>query len=265
MMTLSFRRSPITRGALTIKGIGADRVARLELRGETVAYAELDVVTRPMQPIRHQDHFGTPGQLFGSEFTYQAAPTQPLVGTVRDAATGAPLANVSIESRMLAGAPHAEEGAVRTQTDSQGHYRLVGLQKGNGEGRSGRNVIAVVPNDEQPYFMLTRVRVPKTPGLAPATLDFKLTRGLWITGRAIDRETGKPVPCAVVYAPFLSNPLAANLPEFKQQGGNIADMTRHLARPDGTFRLVGLPGRGLVAAKSIARSYRVGAGTKSTE
>jgi beta-lactamase regulating signal transducer with metallopeptidase domain len=244
-------------GHFTIKGIGADRVARLELRGEAIAYTELDVVTRAIRPIsHHNDPFSASGQLFGSEFTYQAAPTQPLVGTVRDAASGAPLAGVRIESRHLAGVPRAEVGALRTQTDGEGRYRLIGLPKANGGGRDLENAIAVVPNDEQPYFMLRRVRVPEAPGLTPATLDFKLTRGLWITGRAVDKATGKPVPCSLMYAPFLSNPLAANLPEFKRQGGNISDLTRNLARPDGTFRIVGLPGRGLVTAKAIGRSYR---------
>jgi beta-lactamase regulating signal transducer with metallopeptidase domain/protocatechuate 3,4-dioxygenase beta subunit len=248
-------------GHFTIKGIGADRVARLELRGETIAYAEVDVVNRAIEPIRYQNPLDVSGRLFGSEFTYQAAPTQPLVGTVRDAASGAPLAGVSIESRRLAGVPGAEDGAVRTQTDAQGRYRLVGLQKGNGDGSNDRNLISVIPNDEQPYFMLNQVRVPKVPGLAPVTLDFKLTRGLWITGRATDKVTGKPVPCRLIYAPFLSNPLAANLPEFKKgAGGHGSDLTRYMARPDGTFRLVGLPGRGLVAAKSMGRLYSLSGG-----
>jgi hypothetical protein len=251
------------KGRFTIKGFGADRVVRLELRGETIAYAQVDVVTRSIQPLtHHHDPSSASGQLFGSDFTYQAAPTQPLVGTVRDAASGAPLAGVSIESRHLAGVPRAEVGALRTQTDAQGRYCLVGMQRGNGGGYDGANFIAVIPNDEQPYFMLRSVRVPTAPGLAPATLDLKLTRGLWITGRAIDKETGEPVPCYLMYAPFLSNPLAVNLPEFKRLAGNIIDQTRYIARTDGTFRLVGLPGRGLVTAKSLGGSYRLGAGAK---
>ena len=92
-------------GRFTVKGIGADHMARLELRGETIAYAEIDVVNHAIEPIRYQNRFDVAGRLFGSDFTYQAAPTQPLMGTVRDAASGAPLAGVSIESRRLAGAP----------------------------------------------------------------------------------------------------------------------------------------------------------------
>jgi hypothetical protein len=38
-----------------------------------------------------------------------------------------------------------------------------------------------------------------------------------------------------------------------------------MPRPDGTFRLVGLPGRGLVAARAVGRSYRVGAAASKIE
>ena len=180
-------------GRFTFRGVGADRVARIELRGETIAYSELDVVTRAIPPTLRKDVFGATGEVFGADFTYQAAPTRPIVGTVRDAASGAPLAGVSIESRRLAGAPRAPVGILRTVTDAQGKYRLVGMAKGNGRGRDEDNAIAVVPNDDQPYFMLNWFKVPDPPGLSPTTLDFKLTRGVWVTGRVTDNATGAPV------------------------------------------------------------------------
>jgi len=250
-----------------LTGIGADHLARLELRGDTIAYAALEVVAHSIQPVTLKDRFGETSRLLGADFTFQVAPTRPIVGTVRDAASGAPLAGVSIESKHLAGVslPPALAGVVRTVTDAQGRYRLIGMPKGKGGGRDDENVIAVLPNDDQPYFALDRVKVPETPGLAPTTLDFKLTRGLWITGRATDKATGEPVPCFLTYAPFLSNPFAADLPEFKNARGSMRDMTRNMARPDGTFRLVGLPGRGLVAARALRRSYRVGAAASKIE
>ncbi len=156
-------------------------------------------------------------------------------------------------------------GAVRTVTDGEGKYRLIGMPKGKGGGRNDENVIAVVPNDDQPYFVQHRVKVPETAGLGPATLDFKLTRGLWISGRAIDKVTGEPVRCSLTYAPFLSNSFAADLPEFKEARGFTRDVTRNMPRPDGTFRLLGLPGRGVVAAKTLGRSYRVGAAASKIE
>jgi beta-lactamase regulating signal transducer with metallopeptidase domain/protocatechuate 3,4-dioxygenase beta subunit len=247
-------------GRFTLTGIGADRAVRLGLWGETIAYAELDVVTRAIPRLPQNGPFAASGELYGSEFTYQAAPTQPVVGTVRDASSGAPLAGVTIESRSVAGVPRALDGILRTVTDAQGNYRLLGMPKGNG-GSDQANAIGVLPNEEQPYFMLNRVRVPETAGLNPTRLDFKLTRGVWVTGRLTERVTGAPyVPSRLEYIPSASNALAAKLPEFKRQGGSIWDLTRHMVRADGTFRLVALPGRGLVAAWAIGRPYRIGVG-----
>jgi protocatechuate 3,4-dioxygenase beta subunit len=247
-------------GRFTLTGIGADRVAGFELRGDTIAYALLNVVARAIKPVTIKNRFGEANGLFGADFTYEAAPTRPIVGTVRDAATGAPLAGVSIVSKQIAGLPRALEGIVRTVTDAQGRYRLVGMPQAKGSGRNDENAIAVVPNDDQPYFVLNWVEVPETPGLAPTTLDFKLTRGLWITGRVTDKTAGKPVPARLNYSPFLSNPFAANLPEFKGDRPRDRDMLRAMLRPDGSYRLVGLPGRGLVTAKALGRTFRVEAG-----
>ena len=41
-------------GRFTLTGIGADRLARLELRGDMIAYAALDVVAHSIQPVTLQ-------------------------------------------------------------------------------------------------------------------------------------------------------------------------------------------------------------------
>jgi beta-lactamase regulating signal transducer with metallopeptidase domain/protocatechuate 3,4-dioxygenase beta subunit len=257
------QRQPVTDadGRFTLTGVGADRVVRLGLHGETIAYAELDVVTRAIPRMPRRDPLGASGELYGSDFTYQAAPTQPVVGTVCDASSGAPLAGVIIESRSIAGVRQALSGILRTVTDAQGKYRLVGLPKGNGSDSDQVNVIGVLPNEDQSYFMLNSVNVPETAGLGPVRLDFKLTRGVWITGHVTDKATGKAaVPTRLAYIPSQTNSLASRIPEFKRKSFSIWDLDRTLARRDGTYRLVGLQGRGLVAAWAVNRSYRVGAG-----
>jgi beta-lactamase regulating signal transducer with metallopeptidase domain/protocatechuate 3,4-dioxygenase beta subunit len=250
-----------TNGRFSLDGIGTDRVARLELRGESIAYAEIDVVTRPIQPITRKDEGRqATRQLFGSDFTYQAAPTRPIVGTVRDATTGAPLAGVSIQSRHLSGAPTALEGVLETKTDAQGRYRLVGMGKGHGSEPNDESAIAVVPNEDQPYLGLIHRPVPESAGLDAITLDFRLTRGLWITGRVIDKSTGAPVTASMLYSPSQSNPFVANLPEIKRTGRSSFDNTHNMTQPDGTYRLVGFPGPGLVSAHAYGRTYRLDAG-----
>lgn len=249
-------------GRFLLRGIGRERIARVELRGETMAYAQFEVVTRKIEPITFKSERDPPDQVFGSDFLYQASATRPVVGTVRDAATGKPLAGVRIESQRLAGIVTNPHDVLSTQTDARGAYRLVGFPNGTGNGWANENILTVRPNDEQPYF-LHHVEVPDAPGNGPVTLDFNLTRGLWITGQVTDKVSGKPVPANVTYFPFLANSFAVKAPDFKNRfvTGVIYNINdTHLTRPDGTFRIVGLPGPGIVAVTALNQSYRKGVG-----
>ena len=106
-------------GRFLLRGIGRERIARVELRGETMAYAQFDVVTRKIEPITFKSERDPPDQVFGSDFSYQVSATRPVVGTVRDAATGKPLAGVRIESQRLAGIMANPHDVLATQTDAR--------------------------------------------------------------------------------------------------------------------------------------------------
>ncbi len=232
-------------------------VANLELRGDTVAYKSLTVATRAMSPLT-QEHLESDtdrSQVFGKDFTFEAFPSQPIVGTVRDAATGQPLAGVGIESWLLAGTKIGGIRVLRAETDQKGNYRLVGMPRGTG------NRVLVLPNDDQPYFM-RQLTVPPAPATGSATLDIELHRGLWIIGRVTDRVTGDPVLASVHYLPFRSNTDASRIPEFDVNRSVGGDQHRYRTRPDGTFRMPGMPGRAIVGAQAILATYRRGFGTK---
>ena len=62
------------------------------------------------------------------------------------------------------------------------------------------------------------------------------------------------------YSPSRRNPFVANLAEVKRTSFSIFDLTNDMTQPDGTFRLVGFPGPGLVSAKAYGRIYRMGVG-----
>ncbi len=86
-------------GRFVVRGIGPERMVRLQVSGETIASAQFDVVTRSIKsiaPVGGPD--GIP-QIYGEDFTYRAEPTKPIVGTVRDAVTGKPMAGVRLELR----------------------------------------------------------------------------------------------------------------------------------------------------------------------
>jgi hypothetical protein len=123
-----------------------------------------------------------------------------------------------------------------------------------------------IPNDDQPYFM-QQVSVPDPPGLAPVSVEIALHRGIWIEGKVTEKETGHPVPKAWLhYFPFLDNASAQATPEFgndrsMRAGASIQD--RYQTKDDGTYRVLGLPGRAIVGVVAHNKSYRQGAGSES--
>jgi protocatechuate 3,4-dioxygenase beta subunit len=242
-------------GRFTLQGLGAERVVDLSIESDSTAYTQVTIATRHMEPIIHAALPMSPGglEIFGANFTKAVKPTRPIVGIVRDAQTGKLLEGVAIESSRLAGEFFAGQRRLTTTTNAQGRYRMVGMPKGNG------NALIVVPNDDQPYFM-REIVVPEMAGIEPVTVDVELHRGLWITGRVIDKDTGKPVPANVNYWPFLTNTHTSGLPEFGPARRMAGDASRYRTRPDGSFRIPGLPGRGLVGAVALAGHYRQGAG-----
>jgi beta-lactamase regulating signal transducer with metallopeptidase domain len=252
-------------GRFTLRGFGAERDVRLELRGESVAYRQIDVATRDMKPMKRQIWFyaGTDrppitDQVFGANFTIEAAPTKPVVGTVRDRATGKPLAGIPVESEHLAGMIVHPHNSLVTKTDANGRFRLLGMPKGNDEDMSGRNVIRVAPGEDQPYFT-REIDVPDSQGVETVTADVDLAPGQWFTGRVTDQVTGKPVSASINF-PFLDNP-NAKPPEFRADvfGGGGEEQRFH-THADGTYRVLGLPGRAIVGAWGAPSEYRKGVG-----
>jgi protocatechuate 3,4-dioxygenase beta subunit len=263
-------------GRFTLRGIGRERIGRLEISGETIAYTRLTIGTRLMEPITVERQRTTSlpemDRIWGAHPEIPVQPTQVIEGTVRDAATREPLAGVSIESWQFANTNFVSERHIRTSSGSDGRYRLVGMPKAttktqmiNGFPLPWGNRLVALPNDDQPYLM-QEIDVPQAPGLETIKCDIELHRGIWIEGSVIDKQTGEPVQARLYYMPFFSNPYAQKLPEFpaKQPGAHGAQ-DRYTTREDGTFRIPGLPGRAIVGAYCFGKSFREGAGSESIE
>ena len=143
--------------------------------------------------------------------------------------------------------------------DAQGRFRLVGLPKGKG------NRLLVVPNDEQPYLM-EEVQLADPPGARPLKIEIALLRGVWIEGKLTEAATGKPVAGAWLhYMPFLDNGFARAHPAFGAQGSvaGVVYQDRYQTKADGSFRLVGVPGRAIVGAVVHGKPYLQGAGSEA--
>ena len=239
-------------GRFRIAGLGADRIVFLYFDSATVTSLPAQVVTRDEAPPA-QRAVSAGGRVvmiqrsYGARFDLVAAPARAGVGTVRDADTGRPLAGV----RLVATRPGLRREVV---TDERGQFRLDGLVK-------GPNRIRVVPPPDLPYFAHDRV-VPDQTGIGALQLDIDLHRGVWITGRVTDKATGGPVAAFVQYAPFLSNKHAA-IPEYQAtQGARFyqGPQGSGTTAADGTYRVAGLPGPGVVAVVARDDIYPKGQG-----
>jgi RNA polymerase sigma factor (sigma-70 family) len=233
-------------GSFQINGVGRDRVAALRVEGPTIATQQLRAVTRPA------DKPGASPR--GVPFDVLAVPTRPVVGTVTDKETGKPLTGVVVRSYTVGGAEDFN-GLVRTTTDRDGHYRLLGLPKAPGNAIVAEAWGRTPRPEDLPYLAAVR-KVGDAPGLEPVTVDVAMRRGVWVKGRVIDKATGKTVPAGFDYFCFGDNPFGSDL--LLPQG-----LPGHWTRKDGSFRVVALPGRGLLGFRANADNYRMGVGAES--
>jgi RNA polymerase sigma factor (sigma-70 family) len=238
-------------GRFRLTGLGRERMAVLQIEGPTIATRQVRALTRAGATVELPEWkpISEPGltrptvvAYYGATFTHAAAPTKPIVGVVRDRDTNMPLAGVTVESYKLANNPIHGVDHIRTQTDAQGRYRLTGMPKGQD------NKIVVIPPDDQPYVPVHAV-VPDTNGLDPVTVDFGLKRGVWVEGKVTDKAMGRPVQTSVQYFALLRNPNLRDHPGFD---GTFLFKRDGRTKADGSYRVVGIPGPGLVVVQAGA-------------
>jgi RNA polymerase sigma factor (sigma-70 family) len=245
-------------GRFELKNIGRERVVALIIEGAVEA-AEINVMTRDHTPMlrfpTYRDASDHQSMIYyPATFDHAAAPARPIVGVVRDKDTGKPLAGVTVQaSRSIANPLYF----VHTITDQDGGYRLMGI--GNG---SEKTIVAYAANDT-PYLKSGQ-RLPAGSALDPVTLNFELKRGVAVTGRVLDGATGKPVRARVEYFVFADNANLRRFPGLAQSFVNGIDDT-YQNGPDGTFRLVVIPGCGILAARATEDTYVMGAGAEKIQ
>jgi hypothetical protein len=254
-------------GTFRIGGVGRERLASLQIQGPTIETKQFEVRTRPGATIRVAGYKGDPDliTIYGATFENVAGPTRPIEGIVRDQDTGKPLAGIMVRGERSLGNAIVYVQAI---TDANGKYLLVGLPRGK-EGQ----VVAIppcdfpvsgslkaelnVPRDEELPYLPAIEPVAKTQGTGPLHLDIKLKRGVWVTGRIIDKATGKPVHAQIEYFVYLDNPAL--------KAGHRSRLplnSCHFTSNDGTFKRVAFPGPGVLAARASEDLYVFGAGVE---
>jgi RNA polymerase sigma factor (sigma-70 family) len=237
-------------GRFQFKGIGRERIAIVEISGPAIETRHVRVMTRPggrMDRLEWRDGLST-GKLtyYGASFDHVAGPTTPITGVIRDKDTKKPLAGAVVTSWKLSNDSLHGRTFIRTTTDSEGRYRLVGMPRGEG------SMVNVMGPEEDPYLEV-KTDVPAARGVESVTVDAELKRGVWINGRVTDKATGKPVPSIVEYFAFKNNSYRKDAPGF---------WPRLHTKDDGTFQFIGLPGHGVIGARGFQDTYLVGVGSE---
>ena len=258
-------------GRFHIAGIGRERVASLEIQGATIETVQVVARTRPgptiRVPVNQGPRVDEPMTIYGATFEHVAGPTRLIEGIVRDIDTRKPLAGIMVRGERSLGRT-TRYRYVRAITDAQGHYRLLGLPR----GREGHvRAVAPVdfplrgygdckdapqgPRDEDLPYLPAGIKVGEPGGMGPITLDINLKRGVWVTGRVIEEDTGKPVRAQIEYYVFADNPHQEGYPAFRETLPNL-----HYTGRDGAFQFVAFPGPGVLVADADGNEYIQGAG-----
>jgi RNA polymerase sigma factor (sigma-70 family) len=239
-------------GRFTLRGLGAERVATMEIEGSGMAKASIYVVTRSGFDAKALNeaavaNMGGPPRLnmiptlYGPRFDYIAAPTRTIEGVIRDVDTGSPIAGAQVRTST------GYNSQVTTISDAQGNYRLTGLPK------TDEYLVGVLPpNPKQSNLLSRTIGVPGPEGLGPIKQDIELAHGVVVTGRIIDQSTGKGIQGGVRFVPLPDNKF------FGKPGydGYRRDRTMMSSDPDGSYRVVVIPGPGVLMAQVFGREEK---------
>jgi uncharacterized GH25 family protein len=246
--TLRFRAASLltadtdSEGRFTIPGVGVERVAELEFHGAGIASTWLWIGNRDdfdFKPYNRpaDDAFRAAGKVMnpppfrkvlqGPSVYVVAEAEKPIRGVVKDAHSGKGMPNVPVQldqnhydvARKL---PVAK-------TDSQGRFEFHGARK-------TKTYHFHVDSNSTAGYLTANMEIPDTAGFSPLKVDIFVKKGVIVTGKVIDKATGKAVPGFAQIEILVNNPFVKDYPPF--YSGN----QRHETAADGAFRAVTIPG-----------------------
>jgi hypothetical protein len=258
-------------GRFTLRGVGRDRQANLRANGPGMLSMSWTVLNRddasevtkavrerwphtPKAPdaVIAKAAAGQEAgvQIYGPAFDLRVDPARTIAGVVREAKTGRPVPKTTVY--VVSG---GYSGLAKT--DERGHYRIIG------EGATKRLRLAVRPPDGSPLLAVSR-ELENVPASGEVAADFALSRAVVISGRAVERGTGRPMLATQSYGCHGPGPIMAGHVWYRPIIGNAsatnsetADYLRYalegqrglyvgLVESDGAFRGVVPPGPGVL-------------------
>ncbi len=236
-----------TAGRFQISGFGCERLVIFKVSGPSIeSNSHVRVLTRSDKAngwATHYDH----DRIYAASFDYAVGPCKPIVGTVRDKATGKPLPGIHVKC-YSGGTIGSFKGMGYAVTDEKGRYRLSGVSK----AREYTLAAAALP-----YFNVTKWQIADTPGLEPITVDVELMAGIPLNVRLIDKATGKPVRGSVSYLARAENPHLKDYPGFGK-GLSFSPIPYSEPREDAPHTVLAIPGPGFLCVKADEADRYIG-------
>jgi RNA polymerase sigma factor (sigma-70 family) len=229
-------------GRFRIAGAGAERMTVLEFTTPAIAQDVIYVIGRAgFDPTPYRRNPGPkpdmprrpePGpQLYGPSFDFVATPGKIVEGTVLTT-DGQPIAGVRVST--------TGRSVVSATSDAAGRFRLTGVRK-----QPSYDLMAV--GDQKSAWLSQSFRVNDTEGLQPVKSDIRMVRGVVVTGRVIDPQTGTGVQAAVNFAPLPGNAYYGKGAYESFRRPREFSVT---TAADGSFRVPVLPGPGVILCQA---------------
>jgi len=232
-------------GQYRLSGAGVERIVHVSLRGGGVADAAPFIITRDgfdPKPYNEAANSQWPPELrmkgqqpilYGPDATIVAESGRTLEGVVKDQVTGKPLAGVQV------GCVFARVQRPFAVSTANGQFRLEGLPQEN-----SYRVMALPPKGSA--YLRRSLSVEAALGTAPVRTEIELARGVVVSGRVIDRQTGKGVAGGIRFAPLPDNK------HFGKPGFDSykSDRSMTSAEADGRFRVATIPGRSVIMVQA---------------
>ena len=229
-------------GRFRLPGVGRDRVALVLIEGESVAQSQAMIYTSSdpaYVPLAlPADDFGD--RLFGPRCELTVAPGRVIDGVIHESNSARPVGGVMVRSAGF---------MLSATSDARGHFRIPSQPK---QSRADLEVVT----EGQPYIQVGKT-ISEAPGLGPIHVDVALKRGVWVEGKVQNQADGRPVSAIVQYYPLRDNPHLKDCPDASFFDKNLSDDGEFPTDADGKFRVVALPGEGILAVRTIDRKFVV--------
>jgi RNA polymerase sigma factor (sigma-70 family) len=233
------------RGRFRFTGLGRDRLVTLRVGGPGVAWTALSVLVRPGKPLTGKEHPGRdarPYAVYPATFDLPLPPGRTVAGTVKDDATGKPLAGIKVRVGFQ---------PPEVLTDRDGRFEIPAVPKDE------KLDLAVTPGPALPDYLGTSIELAgDNPGLGTIRAEVRVRKGVRIRARVVEKGSGRDVEADVRYLALYPN---TNLPS-----GFHHYFARLHRQPDGTYVGAALPGPGAVVVRRSPKRYLPAAVSQKT-